>query len=70
MLLLWNGRLTAYASFYQNSGWQQAMLAKIPLGRFGAMDDLVGASVFLCSDAAQYITGVCLPIDGGTLAAL
>lgn len=56
--------------FYQNTGWQQAMLAKVPLGRFGAMDDLVGASVFLCSDAAQYITGVCLPVDGGTLAAL
>lgn len=56
--------------FYQDKDWQAAMLAKIPLGRFGRLDDLVGASVFLCSDAASYITGVCLPIDGGTLASL
>ncbi len=56
--------------FYQNADWQGAMLGKIPLGRFGALQDLVGASVFLCSDAASYITGACLPVDGGTLAAL
>ena len=57
-------------SFYRDEDWQRAMLAKIPLGRFGALDDLVGAAVFLSSDAARYITGVCLPVDGGTLAAL
>ena len=56
--------------FYQNSAWQQAMLANIPMQRFGELNDLVGASVFLCSDAARYITGICLPVDGGTLASL
>lgn len=56
--------------FYQNPAWQQAMLANIPMQRFGDLSDLVGASVFLCSDAACYITGVCLPVDGGTLASL
>ncbi len=56
--------------FYQDANWQRAMLAKIPMGRFGELDDLVGAAIFLCSDAARYITGVCLPVDGGTLAAL
>ena len=57
-------------AFYQNSAWQQAMLANIPMQRFGELNDLVGASVFLCSDAARYITGICLPVDGGTLASL
>ena len=57
-------------AFYQNEAWQKAMLAKIPMRRFGALDDLVGASIFLCSDASRYVTGACLPVDGGTLASL
>jgi NAD(P)-dependent dehydrogenase (short-subunit alcohol dehydrogenase family) len=56
--------------FYQSEDWQAAMLGKIPMGRFGELEDLIGAGVFLCSDASRYVTGVCLPIDGGTLAAL
>ncbi|WP_119273713.1 SDR family NAD(P)-dependent oxidoreductase [Taklimakanibacter deserti] len=56
--------------FYQSEDWQASMLGKIPMGRFGELDDLIGASVFLCSDASRYVTGVCLPVDGGTLAAL
>jgi NAD(P)-dependent dehydrogenase (short-subunit alcohol dehydrogenase family) len=56
--------------FFQSEDWQKQMLAKIPLARFGASNDLVGAAAFLCSDAAAYITGVSLPVDGGTLAAI
>lgn len=56
--------------FYQNDHWAQDMLAKIPLHRFGRMDDLVGATIFLASPASAYVTGQCLAIDGGTLAAL
>jgi len=56
--------------FYRNADWRRTMLAKIPLRRFGRLDDLVGATVFLCSDAAAYITGQCLYIDGGYLASI
>jgi gluconate 5-dehydrogenase len=56
--------------FYRKEAWQQRMLSKIPLGRFGRLDDLVGATVFLCSDAAAYVTGQLLYIDGGYMAAM
>lgn len=41
------------------------VLAKTPMGRFGDITELNGAVQFLCSDAAKFITGVVLPIDGG-----
>jgi NAD(P)-dependent dehydrogenase (short-subunit alcohol dehydrogenase family) len=56
--------------FYRDPAWQQAMLAKIPLRRFGRLEDLIGAAVFLCSDAAAYVTGQCLYIDGGYMASI
>jgi NAD(P)-dependent dehydrogenase (short-subunit alcohol dehydrogenase family) len=56
--------------FYQDASWQQSMLQKIPMRRFGQLEDLGGAVVFLCSDAAAYITGQILYIDGGYLAAV
>lgn len=56
--------------FYRDSAWQASMLAKIPLGRFGAMNDLAGAVIFLASDASAYITGQCIPVDGGYLASI
>jgi 3-oxoacyl-[acyl-carrier protein] reductase len=42
-----------------------AYLGAIPAGRFGAVDDVANAVRFLASDAAGYITGAVLPIDGG-----
>lgn len=56
--------------FYADRAWQETMLAKIPLGRFGRLDDLAGAAVFLCSDAAAYVTGQVLYVDGGYLASI
>jgi NAD(P)-dependent dehydrogenase (short-subunit alcohol dehydrogenase family) len=56
--------------FYNDKAWQERMLAGIPIGRFGKLDDLAGAAVFLASPASAYVTGIMLPVDGGILAAL
>jgi len=56
--------------FYQDAAWAEGMRAKIPMGRFGRLDDLIGAAVFLCSDAARYVTGQVLYVDGGYLASI
>lgn len=41
------------------------VIAKTPMGRFGDVEELNGAVQFLCSDAASFITGALLPVDGG-----
>jgi NAD(P)-dependent dehydrogenase (short-subunit alcohol dehydrogenase family) len=42
-----------------------ALLAHTPMGRFGEPADVVGPVVWLCSDAAAFVTGAVIPIDGG-----
>lgn len=54
--------------FFDSSEIGQAALATIPQQRFGEPDDLAEAVVWLCSPAAAYVNGVCLPVDGGHLA--
>ena len=44
-----------------------AIVQRIPAGRWGTADDLAGATVFLASDAAAYVHGTILPVDGGWL---
>jgi NAD(P)-dependent dehydrogenase (short-subunit alcohol dehydrogenase family) len=38
------------------------------MNRFGELDELVGAAIFLASDAASFVTGTVLAVDGGVLA--
>lgn len=45
----------------------RAILDRIPAGRWGAADDLKGATVFLASAASDYVNGITLPVDGGWL---
>ena len=40
-------------------------LVHLPMGRFGEPGELAGAVVFLASDAAAFVTGAVLPVDGG-----
>ncbi|HLA10314.1 MAG TPA: SDR family oxidoreductase [Pyrinomonadaceae bacterium] len=44
---------------------KQKILRSIPLGRFGLIEDIEKAAVFLCSEAASYINGAVLVVDGG-----
>ena len=44
------------------------ILARTPMGRWGKPDDLGGVALFLASDAARFVTGAIIPVDGGYLA--
>lgn len=51
--------------FFENADFKASVLAKIKLGRIGTVEDLMGAAVFLASDASALMTGTSLVIDGG-----
>ena len=56
------------AMLLDDPAFKAGVVSRIPLGRVGSTADLVGAAVFLCSDAAAFITGQVLGIDGGLTA--
>ena len=46
----------------------EAIVKRTPMGRIGTLDELVGAVIYLASDAAKFVTGITIPVDGGFLA--
>jgi NAD(P)-dependent dehydrogenase (short-subunit alcohol dehydrogenase family) len=50
------------------TGRGKEVMMRTPMGRFGELDELVGAAIFLASDAASFVTGTILAVDGGVLA--
>ena len=48
-------------------GYLDKQLGRVPLGRVGNPEEVTAAAIFLASDAASYIVGVTLPVDGGLL---
>ncbi len=51
--------------FFENAAFRESVLAKIKLGRIGSVEELMGAIVFLASDASSLMTGTSIVIDGG-----
>ena len=45
--------------------FNRTLLARTPMGRWGEADECAGAAVFLARDAADFVTGITLPVDGG-----
>jgi NAD(P)-dependent dehydrogenase (short-subunit alcohol dehydrogenase family) len=61
------GMFTSEMTDTYPDGYLDAILQRVPLGRRGDGPELAAAAVFLASDAASYITGALLPVDGGML---
>lgn len=56
------------ASLLADPAFKAGIVNRIPLGRVGETRDIVGPAIFLCSDAASFVTGQVLGIDGGLTA--
>src|SRR5215468_7334663 len=56
---MWEARKTSHPELYN------AILRSIPWGRLGTPDEVANAALFLCSDAATWVTGQTLTVDGG-----
>jgi NAD(P)-dependent dehydrogenase (short-subunit alcohol dehydrogenase family) len=61
-------RTAMNAGFLDSTGRGQEFLVRTPMKRFGKLEELVGGAIYLASDAASFVTGTLLAIDGGILA--
>jgi NAD(P)-dependent dehydrogenase (short-subunit alcohol dehydrogenase family) len=61
-------RTSMNAALLDGTGRGQELLSRTPMGRFGKIEELVGGAIFLASEAASFVTGTLLQIDGGFLA--
>ena len=61
-------RTSMNADLLDKTARGQELLMRTPMGRFGKTEELIGAAVYLASDAASFVTGETLVVDGGFLA--
>jgi NAD(P)-dependent dehydrogenase (short-subunit alcohol dehydrogenase family) len=58
----------AIVKLLADPAFKEGIVRRIPIGRIGELRDLIGPAIFLCSDAASFVTGQILGIDGGLTA--
>ena len=63
------GYIVTDATSHLNETQRESWMSRIPMGRFATVDEVVGTIVFLTSADSSYLTGQCIAVDGGFLAA-
>ena len=59
------GATVAIAARRDVGGLHEAVLNRTPARRWGVPDDVAGVAVFLAAEASNFVTGACIPVDGG-----